>query len=178
MNGNLDSKQSTEPFPSEIERLKIENILLKQKAELETEFRDHSKSVEEQINRGKLQLGFAGLVVLCIAWFGTYRELGDRVQKRLDKEFGNKEIQTLISQSATKAAREIIQVRLTEFTDAEHNQLKCLADKNGRDLFFLQCIVDGGTIDENRNICLNHNRGESSYETNFPNIKCDKDSSR
>jgi len=174
MPDNSKSIEAIEPFESEIERLKIENLLLKQKAEFDVEFRKHIENVDSQMDKGKVQLGVAGFVVLCIAGFGTYRELGGRVEKRLDKEFSTQEIRTLISQSADKAAREVIQKRITESTDAESNQLKCAVDRQGRDVFPLKCRAAGGQPDDSRGVCINASGEESFYKPIFPRVDCDK----
>ena len=159
---------------AESERLKVENLLLKQKAEFDLEFKKHVEDVESRITRGKFQLGLAGVVALCLAWYGAYHELKDKVQQRLDKEFGSKEIQVLISRSADKEAREIIRARLSEYKDAESDKLKCLIASQGKDMFLLQCRAAGGEIDFTRNVCTNTNRGELRYESPYPKLDCDK----
>ena len=165
---------ANDSFPTEIERLRIENILLKQKADLEEQFRKHTESVEKQISEGKLKLGLAGLLLLCIAWYSTYNELGNRVQKRLDKEFETKEIKAQIADSATAAARKLIQKQITDYSDLEHSQLKCVTEKYGRQLFAVSCHANGGNFDELRAVCIDKNNGENYYEAAFPKIDCDK----
>lgn len=174
MADDLGDAQSVEPLISEIERLRIENLLLKQKAELDAEFDKHVKNVEERIGKGQLQLGFAGLVVLCFAWFGTYQELEGRVQKRIDEEFDAKEIKALISRSATSAARDLIRNKVARFTDAEHSQLQCIADRQGRELFLLQCRIDGGQFDDIRGACIEKDGGEKYHERSFPGAECEE----
>lgn len=157
---------------SEVEYLKVENYLLKQNAEFQKKFEEHKEKVDERIDKGGFKLGIAGLVVLGIAWFGTYREIGDRVQKRLDEEFGSKKIQIQISKAADKATRELMQKRSIEFSNDEHNQLKCLAEKQGKELFRLQCRASDGQPDEARGVCVNRNGGETDYVATFDKISC------
>lgn len=164
-------------FESETERLRIENLMLKQRADFERQFRDHITNVESQMNKGHLRLGMVSLVVLGIAWLGTYREIGSLVQKRIDQEFGGSEIKELISASTDALTRKIIQGKLTQVTDTDHTKLKCLAEKQGRDLFLIQCRAGGGQFDDVRGVCLENNGGETYYETTFPEIDCQQASS-
>lgn len=159
----------------EVERLKIENILLRQEAEFSKRFDSHREQVGQQIEKGNLRLGFAGFVLLILAWLGTYRELGAQVKARLDEEFGKKRIQASIADAANKATREVMRRRIIEFNDSEHNRLKCLVDKQSMEIFLLQCRLAGGQVDSTRNVCIGHGGAEIfSFQSSFPEVDCDK----
>jgi len=172
-------EDDTESLLAEIENLKVQNLLLEQEADFRRRFTEHVTDVDGRLRAGKFQLGLAGLVVLCIAWYGTYQklaqqleqQLGQRVQTRLDQEFNTKGIQERISRSATDAAHRIIQQRLVSFGNAESDEIKCLIDRLGRDLFFLQCHTDGGDYDVGRGACVNPG-GERFSANAFPKINC------
>lgn len=166
-------KGRDESSSSELEALKIENLLLKQKAELDDQFRKHIESVEEKIGKGELKLGVAGLIVLCIAWFGTYEKVETQVQGRLDKEFGAKEIQARISSSATEAAQRLIKKQLTDYSNMEYKRLRCATEKYARELFALRCRVDGGEFVDIRNVCISNGR-EIYHEASVTEIDCDE----
>jgi hypothetical protein len=100
----------------EVERLSAENLLLRQRTELEhlwaedrekqsQAFSQHKKDVDAEINKRLVGLSLVGLVVVGLGWWSVSRPIRQSVQDRLDKEFASENIQRLISDAALKAAQ-------------------------------------------------------------------------
>lgn len=100
----------------EVEKLSTENLLLRQRTELEERWRAHSdkqsqafgqhkKDVEAEINKRLVGLSLVGLVVVGFGWWSVSRPIRQSVQERLDREFASDNIRVLISEAALRAAQ-------------------------------------------------------------------------
>lgn len=100
----------------EVEKLSVENLMLRQRTELEhlwredrekqfEEFGRHKKDVEAEINKRLVGLSVVGLVVVGLGWWSVSRPIRQSVQERLDKEFASDNIKALISDTALRAAQ-------------------------------------------------------------------------
>lgn len=99
-----------------IEKLSAENQFLRQRTELEhdwreerykqsQEFAQHKRDVEREIKNRLGGLSVVGLIVIGLGWWSITRPIRHSVQVRLDKEFASKNIKTLISNAALRAAQ-------------------------------------------------------------------------
>lgn len=99
-----------------IERLSAENLLLRQRIELELawreerdkqvqQFREHRRDVEREIDKRLVGLSLVGFLVIGLGWWSVSLPIRRSVQNRLDKEFASQNIKKLISAAAWRAAR-------------------------------------------------------------------------
>lgn len=100
----------------EVERLSAENLLLRQRTELEhiwheerdkqsQAFSQHKTGVETEINKRLVGLSVVGLVVVGLGWWSVSRPIRQSVQDRLDIEFASDNVKTLISDAALRSAQ-------------------------------------------------------------------------
>jgi hypothetical protein len=112
----LNSTQETQSLQKEVERLTAENLLLRQRTELEHLWREdrerqsaafdqHKTKVETEINKRLVGLSVVGLVVVGFGWWSVSRPIRQSVQERLDREFASDNIRSLISAAALRAAQ-------------------------------------------------------------------------
>jgi hypothetical protein len=105
----------THDLKREIERLNVENLLLRQRTEFEhllmedrekrsKDFSQHRKDVEELIDKRLIRLAGLGFVVVGLAWFSTLLPIRRLVTQRLDHEFASANIRALIAKEAETAA--------------------------------------------------------------------------
>lgn len=100
----------------EMEKLKVENLLLRQRTELGEQLRedrerqakafaDHQAEVDKKIDRRLLASGGIGVLLVGITlYWGVIQPLRESVQERLDEEFSSDNIKNMISDAASRAA--------------------------------------------------------------------------
>ena len=100
----------------DVERLSAENLLLRQRTELEhlwndhrdkqtAAFDQHRKDVAADITKRLAQAGIAGFLVVVLGYWTATKQVRQTVTARLDKEFASQNIKSLISDAATRAAK-------------------------------------------------------------------------
>jgi hypothetical protein len=100
----------------EVEKLSAENLLLRQRTELEhlwredrdkqsQAFNQHKSDVTSDINKRLVGLSVVGLIVVGLAWWSISLPIRKSVQDRLNQEFASDNIKKLISEAAFQAAQ-------------------------------------------------------------------------
>jgi hypothetical protein len=133
-----------EHLKREVERLNVENLLLRQRTEFEhlltahretqsKELSQHRQDVETQIDKRLVRLTALGVIVVGLAWWSTLQPIRRLVTQRLDREFASANIRVLISDASQKAAsaqtKGMMENILKPAVDAALHQIQQESDK-------------------------------------------------
>src|SRR5882672_7676816 len=98
--GPVDHSEESNSLRKELERLSAENLLLRQRTELEHLWREdrekqaeafaqHKTTVDADISKRLVGLSLVGLVVVGVGWWSVSRPIRQTVEERLDREFAS-----------------------------------------------------------------------------------------